>query len=281
MHVTLEVGPRILGFGRVGGPNEMCQFAKDAGRTGGDVYHSFGGHRLWIAPEEDPKTMQPDNAPVETGQDGPWNTFRSATDRYGMQKEIAVQPDAALGGFRLRHRIYNRGVYAATLAPWALSVMAVGGECLFPQHPFVAHSDQVLPTRPLVLWGYTDMTDPRWTWGKRLIRLRQDAERGPQKVGMLIQQGWAAYANHGNLFLKHFPYDPAATYPDYGCNFETFTRQDMLEVESVGALQTVAPGAYAEHLETWYLVPGVTVPGDDDAAADLLESLVAARPSGF
>ena len=73
--VTLEVGPRIIRYGLIGGPNELVEYAKDMGKTGGDEYRSYGGHRLWIAPEEDPKTLHADNALVEAKEEGGWHVF--------------------------------------------------------------------------------------------------------------------------------------------------------------------------------------------------------------
>lgn len=274
--LTLDVGPRIIRYGLIGGPNELVEYAKDMGKTGGDEYRSYGGHRLWIAPEEDPKTLHPDNDAVSLSQDGDWYVLTAPVEKWFVQKEIRVRVEGE--ALCIEHRIYNRGAYSLEFAPWALTVMAPGGTCLFPQPEFVSHSDKVLPARPMAVWHYTDMADPRWTWGRRVIRLAHDPDRGPQKLGLFVDQGYAAYANHGNLFLKRFEAEMEFEYPDFGCNFETFTRHDMLEVESLSPMQTVMPDEFAEHIETWYLVPGTAIPNEDDVCADLLESIVSVRP---
>src|ERR1044072_528657 len=131
MIVTLEVGPRIIRFGEIGGPNEFVEYAKDMGKTGGDQYRSYGGHRLFFAPEEVPKTYYPDNGPVEYAMDGEAHMFTALAETWHVQKEIRIQPEE--GGFAVEHRIYNRGVYTLGLAPWVLTVMAPGGICVFPQ----------------------------------------------------------------------------------------------------------------------------------------------------
>lgn len=271
MIVTLEVGPRIIRFGQIGGPNEFVEYGNETGQTGGAEYRSYGGHRLWIAPEEQPKTYAPDNNPVQYAMDGEWHVFTSPIETFLVQKQIRIRP--AKNGFDVEHRIFNRNAYSIELAPWALSVMAVGGECVFPQPEHGAHSENLLPVRPLVMWAYTKMADPRWTWGNRVVRLRQIENPAPQKIGALVKQGLAGYANHGNFYYKRFPFVPGATYPDYGCNFETYTRHDMLEVESLGPLQTVHPGAHATHLEHHRLLVGVTPPSDDEACGEFLDRL--------
>jgi hypothetical protein len=262
--VTLEVGPRIIRFGKFDGPNELKQFEKHSGLTGGDEYRSYGGHRLWIAPEEVPKTYQPDNLPVEVSEVGESTSFRSAPDAYHLQKEIRVRPFH--GGFRIDHYIHNRGLYAIELAPWALTVMAVGGTCYVPQPEFAPHGSNLLPARPIVLWPYTNMADSRYTWGEEMILLRQ-TDGGPTKFGAMVDQGYAAYANHGNVFVKRFDAYKDETYPDFHVNFEAFTRHDMLEVETLGPLETVSPGTAAIHSESWYLLEG-PIPEDDRAAKD-------------
>src|SRR5688572_8385291 len=83
--ITLDVGPRIIRYGLIGGPNELFESPKDMGKVGGEEYRSYGGHRLWIGPEDSLKTLQPENEPVEHWTEGGTDCFRSATDRYGLQ----------------------------------------------------------------------------------------------------------------------------------------------------------------------------------------------------
>ncbi len=275
--VTVEVGPRVIRFGEVGGPNALVEYPAQMGLTGGSEYRSYGGHRLWVAPEDAAVTYEPENEPVHAYEEGGWACFRASLGAQRLEKEVRVRWEGE--ALRLEHRVTNRGEEVRTLAPWVLTVMAAGGECLWPQPEPKSHKDALLPAAPLVLWHYTDMADPRWTWGARVARLRHDPEaERPQKVGALVTQGYAAYANHGSLFLKRFPALEGAVYPDYGCNFETFTRHDMLEVETLGPLVELEPGATVTHPETWYLVPSQTPPAEDAACAEWLEGLVATRP---
>jgi hypothetical protein len=278
LFVTLDVGPRIIRLAAKDGPNELKEYADQMGRTGGEKYRSYGGHRLWIGPEDEIRTMQPDNGAVEHGSGGQWEAFRSKPDKFLMQKEIAIALDKKRKAFRIRHRIYNRGAYDVKLAPWSITVMDEGGECLVPHASFQPHPQRLLPVRPLVLWSYTRLDDPRYTLGPGLIRLRHDPKGSNQKIGMPVAQGYAAYANHGNLFLKRFDFQDNVEYPDMGCNFETFTRQDMLEIESLGPMQTVAGGSCAEHFETWYLIENSTPPQDTAEATKWLDIIAKDRP---
>jgi len=277
MIVTLEVGPRVISFGFKDGPNMFAVHQSDAGKTGDDHFCSFGGHRLWIAPEEPLRTLQPDNDPVEYTMDGEYHVFTSPPDKYHTQKQIRIKSEPAKHRFVIVHRIYNHGAYPIELSAWAPTQCA-GGVVLFPQAPFQEHSERLLPTRPVVMWGYTKFQDPRWTWGDHVVRLRHDAKMGPQKIGALVEQGYAACANFGSLFLKRFSFQAGATYPDFGSNFETFTRQDMLEIETLGPMVTVGSTEYIDHQETWYLLKDQTVPKEDKACGAWLAEIAAAHP---
>ena len=254
--VTTDVGPRIIRYGKPGGPNVLKEYAKQLGRSGGRRWRIFGGHRLWIAPEDVKRTYVPDNEPVAWKWNGKVLTLRQAPDALTrLAKEIRISY-LADGAVHLEHRITNCGPKVASLAPWTLSVMAPGGEAIFPHEPYRSHLKEKLPARPLVLWPYTDMSDPRWTWGRTEFRLRQDPARpAPQKIGFLSTRGWMAYLLGNQAFVKRHVNSPGATYPDFGCNVETFTNDEMLELETLGPLVKLARGQHVSHSETWALVP--------------------------
>lgn len=273
---TLEVGPRVLHFGREG-RNLLKVSAKDEGRKGDGVYRSYGGHRLWIAPEDRERTYVPDSDAPTYVQEGDAHRFSRPADPYGIAKELAIRP-LDEGGFALRHTLTNAGGSPVRVAPWGITVMAPGGECYVPHPPPVSHEDLLLPTRSLALWGYARMDDPRFTWGARAMRLRQDSNLGATKFGGFVPTGLAAYALGGDLFVKRFDADPLAIYPDMGCNFEAFTREDMLEVESLGPLRELPPGGAAVHDETWWLRAGTVLPDGEQALGDALDELARLCP---
>ena len=61
---TADVGPRLIRFGFVGGPNEFVELPDDLGQMGGEAFRLYGGHRFWHAPEHPVRSYLPDNAPV-------------------------------------------------------------------------------------------------------------------------------------------------------------------------------------------------------------------------
>jgi hypothetical protein len=252
--VTTAVGPRVIRFGFVGGENLFMESPEALAKTGGDDWRLYGGHRLWHSPEHPVRTYWPDNQPVAYEMsDGALRVTQPVEPTTGIEKQIEIRLADSGTRVEVQHRLTNRGMWEVALAPWALTVMAPGGFAVLPQEPFKPHTEELLPARPLVLWPYVDMADPRWTWGTRFVILRQDPARGPQKIGVRNTRGWMAYVLRGQLFVKRSMLVPGAAYPDDGCNFEAFTNEHMLEVETLGPLERLAPGAAIEHPEVWSL----------------------------
>jgi hypothetical protein len=145
-------------------------------------------------------------------------------------------------------------------------MLTAGTRVVFPQPEYISHQVQVLPNRPLVTWGYTDLSDPRWTWNPALATLQQTPTRAPQKIGTYLAEGWAAAVGHGQLLLKTFAAeggaDPTRVYPDMGCNFETFTNSAMIEIETLGPLVPVSDGTTLTHEERWQLAAAHDLPSE-------------------
>lgn len=264
--ITGDVGPRVMRFGFAGEANMFAENAEDLGKTGGDEWRVYGGHRFWHAPEAVPRTTMPDNDPVDVVWDGTVVYVRQPVEAgTGIQKELTISMAADVPQVTVTHRLTNCGLWGVELAPWALSVMASGGTAVIPLPPRGTHPEHLQPTSVLSLWAYTDLSDPRWGWGRQYILLRQmvDAAPQPQKVGVANSDGWTAYANLGNLFVKTFTYDVSATYPDLGSSTEVFTDRSILEVETLGAMTRLAPNESVELLETWALFRDVPVPNSD------------------
>jgi hypothetical protein len=63
--VTGDVGPRVIRFGFIGGPNFFKEFPEQLGKSGEEKFQLRGGDRVWKAPEDPVATWAPDNVPVE------------------------------------------------------------------------------------------------------------------------------------------------------------------------------------------------------------------------
>jgi hypothetical protein len=260
---TLDVGPRIISYRLKDGKNVFKEFEDQLGKSGEKTWQIRGGHRFWVGPEDTTRTYAPDNAPVSWMQQKETGAIRliQKADEYGMQKEIEVTLEPKGAGVSVIHRLKNCGEKSTELTPWALSVMAPGGVEVIPLPAKKPHPGAVTektkpsdywPNQNLVMWPFFDFTDPRWTFGSRYITLRQ-SKRGPTKIGLMHREGWVGYLNKGTLFVKSVAVNEGKNYPDRGCNFETFSNEDMLEIETLGPLLKLAPGKTVVLQEHWNL----------------------------
>lgn len=268
--VTGDVGPRVLRYGFVGGQNLFKEFADQLGGTGESGFQARGGHRLWKAPEDLATSWAADNVPVQVRETAHGVVALAPVEpQSGLRKEIEVALADAGSGVVVTHRIENCSGKDLAFAPWALTVMAAGGVAVAGFPPRGTHPECLAPTNPLVMWAFTDLSDPRWTLTRKYLVLRQDAQRSsPQKVGSFGERTWAAYLLGDELFVKETHCDAAETYPDFGCSLETFTNDEMLELETLGPLRVVPPGGRVEHVERWSLHRGVQVKEWSDAGID-------------
>jgi hypothetical protein len=272
--VPPQVGPRILRCGRPGGANVFHNFAHAMGKSGEPVWQNRGGHRLWAAPET-ALSKSLDNGPIEVDAGDLTLTLRQPREaESGLQKEIRITLARRGCAATVLHRITNRNRWPIRFAPWALSVMRPGGTAITGFPPRFRHDERLLPTNPLVMWGYTDFSDPRWRFTRRFLLLRQDpAAAAPQKTGLFAENTWAAYWVEGELFVKRARAVLGAEYPDYNCSVEIFTNAAMLEIETLGPLATVEPGASIEHIEQWSLSRASDpTAATDEELAELFES---------
>lgn len=270
--ITLDVGPRVLSYRPVEGENIFHVVPEHQGSVGEETWRSRGGHRFWLAPESLELSYYPDNETVGHRVDATTGEVILETLQatpYPVAKTLGVTLEASGSRVTVRHCAENRHDQPIHIATWGLSVMRPGGLALIPQPPHGQHPRDLLPDRHVVLWPYTDLTDGRWRLGRNYWTLRQRADGVPTKMGCAHRQGWVAYLHERTLFVKFITYREGASYPDNGCNFETFSNAKMLEVESLGPLRTLAPGETATHREVWHLLSLDEVPDcRDDAPID-------------
>lgn len=248
--VAKDIGPRVMKLTVKSRSGEnLFGVLPDAGvNTPDGFWHIYGGHRLWVSPEFMPGSYSFDNTPVRVVErSGHISIYGNIEIQNNIQKEIEIRP---AGDFSVEvvHRIKNIGRWPITLACWALSVMKQGG---FAIVPVKAGVEGLLPDRHLTLWPYTDLSDDRFVLSKDFIFLKQDpSKKNPVKIGTMASPCWTAYWVDGLLFIKQFCQE-AGEYPDFGCSVEVYTNSDNLELETLGSLKNLAPGATAEHTEVW------------------------------
>jgi hypothetical protein len=268
--ITSDVGPRIMRYAFPDQPNLFVEFPHQLGKSGEAVWVPRGGSRIWMAPEDRVRTYTADNVPVRIRIDGDELTAITPVEpESGLSKEITVR--IAVSGTRVEvvHRLTNALDRTQRVAAWVLAMMAPGGMGITGFPPRGTHPEVLEPSNPLVMWAFTDLSDPRWRFLKKYLLLKQELGNAvPQKLGHFNKHTWGAYLLGETLFLKQYHADPNAAYPDFGCSYETFTNADVLELETLGPLVDLAPGQTLEHTEHWSLHSNVRVEEWTDECLD-------------
>lgn len=260
--ITLDVGPRILRCQLRGGPSLFYEDQSQLGGTGEPTFQLRGGHRFWTAPES-PLSYEADNSPVQVHRLSDSLLLLQSDCRHGLVKTIQVHALAPTV-FLIRHGLTNRSESTIERAAWALSVMAPGGTALLPQpqlrqHPSVQpigspwRDDDLLPSRRLILWPYTDLSDERLRLSGRLWTVEQRSDKPPCKLGTSGPPSVVGYQLGSYVFVKDVPSQTGVPYPDLGATFELYTDASFLELETLSPQWILAPGQSQFHDEHWLL----------------------------
>ncbi len=282
-YVTIDLGPRIISFGYVGGKNFMASdreaFVPKTDKTFTDLFgegrcwENFGGHRIWLSPESYPETYTPDDGKVEYTVTENGAIFTPAADtEIGVQKTLEVKMDPDDANMQVKMQVKNIGDCDKEFAVWSLSVCDKGGTLIIPTN---TNDTGLLANRKMSIWPYTDMRDERIYMGNKYVTLKQDvnAEK-PIKLGFDLNGGMAYYVlGEDILYKKYDTNHPNGIYPDGGCSFETYTNDVMLEFETLSELKKIAKGEVNELIEHWSLCKKpCEVDFKDDASIDRLLS---------
>lgn len=259
MLITVDVGSRILSYSVKGMENMLREdTARDTCRNDDELHRFFdtdenwyiyGGHRLWTSPESFPESYTPDNSPVAYSVDGNRITLTPPPrTKVGEQHIMIITVAKNSSDVTVEHIIRNISDRTLKLAPWCMTVADNGGVEIMPQ---CKRPTGLLSNRRLVIWEYTKIYDERFFISDDYITLQQTSNPDAFKIGFNNEAGWCAYVNKGQIFKKTFAFDENAEYPDYNVNFETYTNQFILEIESLGALRELAPNAETSFTESW------------------------------
>ena len=267
--VTRSVGPRIISFGFKNGDNLFAELPDVVTELpNGDMFHFYGGHRLWQAPEDFNTTYIPDDDPVEivSIENGLLVTQKTLPTGLHKSMEIILSGNSQI---TITHRITNRGDSNITCALWAITQFKTGGVAILPQN---STNTGVLPNRSLALWSYTDMSNKNVQWGREHILISARME-SPFKVGFSNPRGWLAYWLNGTLFVKHANYNAQVEYYDFGSSSECYCNDQFLELETLAPITSIPPNETVSHVETWDLYKDIDCPRDENETRLLVEKL--------
>ncbi|MDK2980602.1 MAG: hypothetical protein PWQ55_949 [Chloroflexota bacterium] len=253
---TQAVGPRIIALQHKGSQNLLAELPDATlDYPGGGKFHLYGGHRLWVAPEDPALTYLPDDRLVEVKTyPGTVELIQEVEKQTGLRKIIRVQESGYENAVIVDHLVRNEGDTERKLATWAISQMRMGGTGILPLRAN-SMKGTFLPDRALVLWPYTDLYDARLHVHDEFVfvdTLPLDERR--LKVGASNLPQWGAYYNDPYLFIKYSSKADPGCALDLGAEVQCYCDQRFLELETLGLYQTVKPGGTAAHREVWRVV---------------------------
>ena len=143
--VTKSVGPRVISLRINGSDNifaELPNFVFE--RPDGEIFHFYGGHRLWHAPENMPRTYALDNKPVDITQTKNGILTRQQVEiETGIEKSLEVSLVDDKPQVIIRHTLTNRSLWPVECAPWAITQLKKVGLQSFPNLKSKLKSSQI------------------------------------------------------------------------------------------------------------------------------------------
>jgi len=270
--VTTDRGPRAMFFGWEGGENLFAEILNVAIPSPNGPYYLLGGHRVWHAPEWSVRTYWPETQPITAEQKPNGVKVTLASDGSQIEKALDFEMDADRPVVKVTHTLRNTGLWPVELAPWAITQCRLGGTVLLPQPVDPADSESLLPNKRYSFWPYTSFSDGRIEFGRAITLLHAKAAP-PTKLGYRNHAGWAGYWLNGTLFTKRFDPRLDANHVDFGCNCECYCNDAFVEIETLGPLAALQPGATVTHTETWQLYANVQQPVDEATAIAIAANL--------
>lgn len=273
--VSVSAGPRIIRLSLPGGDNLLAELpGVTLACPGSEAMNLWGGHRLWHSPEVMARTYLPDNDPLAvTELANGLEVVQPTEAKSGIKKSMRVTLPDDSATVVIDHTLKNEGLWPVELAPWAITQIRPGGIAILPQITGPADPDGVLANRRLALWPYTDINSEYIQWGNRYIFIHASMEQDALKIGFTNPAGWLGYCLDDTLFIKQAEYQPGALYPDFNSSSECYCRKEFIELETLGPLVTLTPGAAVSHRETWRLVANVDFEPTEASAQALAEQL--------
>lgn len=259
VEVLATAGPRIVRLGLAGRDQNLLAETPDVGwETPTGRYELFGGHRLWFAPEDPARVAVPDSDGLVLEIEPMGIRLTGVAEPLtGLVRSIAVHLDPSGAVVELRHELCNTGDSPIELSPWAITQLPLGGVVMLPE-PGAIEVHRVRPNRLIVLWPYTSWRDDRFEPHDGLMLVRAKTGRR-LKLGYFNEAGWVGYLRDGVLLVRRFQPALGQRHPDLGCNVETYCGDRFLELELLGPLSELAPGASVVQTEQWE----VSRPGSD------------------
>ncbi|MBE7054764.1 MAG: hypothetical protein E7392_01460 [Ruminococcaceae bacterium] len=273
--VTTDFGPRIIRYSFIDGDNvfyeDTDRIIKDerTKNTFFDTWYLYGGHRLWIAPENFPDTYYPDNFLIDYKVINNGAVFTAPVQKHNncrIEISLILSPDTT--DVKVMHTLTNCSDSDIKLSLWGVSVVDGGGIEIIPQP---TENKIYSPNRKIVFWPASKLYDKRASWGDKYIKVQHRSDMCSSfKFGLNSEHGFALYLNKGDIFTKKFDIIKNGIYPDEGASYESYANGHYIEMESLSEYKVIPPQKSITHCEYWKLSKGTLTNDFDEAEIENL-----------
>jgi len=255
------IGPRISYLSLKGKKNLMYEEHEFDGLSDEDVFHIYGGHRLWHGPQVGNRPEEPDNKPIKLKKTKDGLILLQETEKKSrIEKKMILHIDD--NKIITEHFLTNHNVWEIECTAWGVTTLAANGIGIIP---FSKRDTHYLPNQALTFWPWTKANDKRIVYFEDFLTITQDINNKDWwKMGFSNDRGWMAYIKRNQLFVLRFEMDLEKEYSDYGSFCESFCNESFLELETVSQLYKIKPGKTVRHIENWslYEIPKIQTKKD-------------------
>ena len=189
LEIPTVIGPRITAFLFIGRNNIFYEEPEINIYFRSREWFPYGGHRLWHAPEVNPRSYYPDNQPVKIEQtENTLSIIQDIEETTNIQNIIRIHLETNGQNVHIDHILINKGIWPIELAGWAISMMGPGGKAVIPLPEKIPFSEELQPNHSIIAWPYTNLDDERIRISNQFIAVDQNPQTQlPIKIGAICQ----------------------------------------------------------------------------------------------
>lgn len=235
--VSTQVGPRILRYSRVGGPNLFYLDQYAAGMTEElKVWRLYGGHTFDFR-IDGKKILYPENIPVEVRLEASSMHFEPmVVGDTGITKQISIRM-CRRGGLEVKETLTNTSDAPISIVAEATTNLMPGGVAALP-----ANSAKAVRTPK----AEADLR--RTNFGKELCLVSQDMINGGEfALDFAADERWCGYFNLGCLFIITTPQEDTFD----NINIGVSGTPERMAITTYSNPVVLAPGESHTHTEVY------------------------------
>ena len=207
---------------------------------------------------------------------GPRQARLTSVVSHGVQlvRDFALAADSS--HLRVTQTIHNRGTGTLRTFHWSRTFAEGGGICFAPIAPASRFPKGYLLYGPGRVIDFMPADEPGTRVRDGILEISGPPAR--PKFALDVDPGWLAYLTRsGMLFVKTFAVYPDRVYGEPAANNVSiwYKGNEVTEIEPIGPLERIAPGASAAYTEHWWLY-ALPYPADGNADLARIRELAAA-----